>query len=406
MSAAQPSVPEIGPHLTPPIDGIALPRPARWRLALLWAAVALGVVALAALAGDRPRLWADLLVDGFFVLSLALAGGLFLAVQYLTRAGWWVVIRRLPEAMMAPLPVAGALTLAVCLGLPVLYPWARPVAVAHDPLLAARGRYLAPGPFAARMTVIVALWALFTFLLRRASLAQDRTPNFAHHRRLVRLSAGFVLVFAVTFSLASFEWLMSLDPHWYSTIFAVYGFAGLLLAGQAAITLAAVLLARRGPLAQALNPSHLHDLGKLLFAFSIFWAYIWVSQFLLIWYGNIPEEAEFYVVRLSGGFRLPFFLVLAMEWIVPFLVLLPRAAKRSPRVLLGVSALILLGHWLDLYLQVAPPVLAQPRLGASEVLLGAGYAALFLLAAGRALGRAPLLAPHDPLLEESLRHHQ
>ncbi len=222
----------------------------------------------------------------------------------------------------------------------------------------------------------------------------------------MRLSAGFVLVFAVTFSLASFEWLMSLDPHWYSTIFAVYTFAGLLLAGVAAITAGAVLLSRRGPLARALNPSHLHDLGKLLFAFSIFWAYIWVSQFLLIWYGNIPEEAEFYAVRLSGGFRLPFFLVLAMEWAVPFLLLLPRAAKRDRRLLLGVSALVLAGHWLDLYLLVAPPVLARPRLGAGEVVLAAGYGALFLLAAGRALGRAPLLARHDPLLAESLSHHQ
>jgi hypothetical protein len=403
MSSLDRELPELGPEIAPPLGGIALPRR---RLALLWAAVALGAVALAALAGDRPRLWTDLLVDGVYVLSLALAGALFLALQYLTRAGWWVVIRRLPEAMMAALPVAGLLVLSVCLDLPALYPWARPAQVAHDPLLAARSRYLAPAPFAARMAAILALWTLFALLLRRASLAQDRAPDFVHHRRLVRLSAGFVLVFAVTFSLASFEWLMSLDPHWYSTIFAVYGFAGLLLAGHAAITLAAVLLARRGPLAEALNASHLHDLGKLLFAFSTFWAYIWVSQFLLIWYGNIPEEAEFYAVRLSGGFRFLFFLVLALEWAVPFAVLLPRAAKRSPRVLMGVSASILLGRWLDLYLQVAPPVLARPRLGASEVLLAAGYAALFLLAAGRALGRAPLLAPHDPLLAESLRHHQ
>lgn len=406
MSSLDQDLPDLGPEIAPPLDGLALSQPARWRLAVLWAAVALGAVALAALAGDRPRLGTDLLVDGVYVLTLALAGALFLALQYLTRAGWWVVIRRLPESMMAALPVAGALVLAVCLDLPALYPWARPAAVLRDPLLAARSRYLAPAPFAARMGLFVALWALFALLLRRASLAQDRAPSFAHHRRLVRLSAGFLLVFAITFSLASFEWLMSLDAHWYSTIFAVYAFAGLLLAGVAAITLATVLLSRREPLARVVNASHLHDLGKLLFAFSIFWAYIWVSQFLLIWYGNIPEEAEFYTIRLSDGFRLSFFLVLAMEWAIPFLVLLPRAAKREPRVLAAVSGLVLLGHWLDLYLLVAPPVLARPHLGASEILLAAGYAAVFLLVAGRALSRAPLLARHDPLLAESLRHHQ
>jgi hypothetical protein len=201
---------------------------------------------------------------------------------------------------------------------------------------------------------------------------------------------------------------MSLDPRWYSTIFAVYTFAGLLLSGTAAITVAVVCLSRREPLAGMVNASHLHDLGKLLFAFSTFWAYIWVSQYLLIWYSNIPEEAAFYVARLrpDGGFRLPFFLVLGTEWVVPFVVLMPRAAKRNPKVLLGVSSLILLGHWLDLYLLVAPPVLAGMRLGPTELLITAGYAAVFLLVAARALGRAPLVAHNDPYLEESVRHRQ
>ena len=386
--------------------GFALPAGSR-RLA--WGGLGLAVLGLAALGtlgADRARIWADLLVDDVFFLSLALAGALFLAIQYLSRAGWWVAIRRVPEAMMACVPLAGGLILALYFGLPDLYPWARPAAVARDPLLAGKSGYLNPGGFAARAFLFVALWSLLAFLLRRASIAQDRAPDLAHHRRLVRLSAAFILVFAVSFSLASFEWLMSLDPHWYSTIFAVYTFAGLLLAGIAAITVAVVLLAGRGPLAGLVNASHLHDLGKLLFAFSIFWAYIWVSQYLLIWYSNIPEEVTFYAARLAGGFRLPFFLVLAMEWIVPFVVLMPRAAKRNPKVLLGVSALILGGHWLDLYLLVAPPVLAGMRLGLTEVLLAAGYGAIFLFVAARALARAPLLPRNDPFFAESLRHHQ
>jgi hypothetical protein len=405
MSTAEPEVPEVTGARE-----IALPRPARSRLlagaALGLAGVAGGVSGISGAGADRARVWTDLLVDDVFFLSLALAGALFVAIHYLARAGWWVAIRRVPEAMMAAVPVAGALALALYFGLPDLYPWARPAAVARDPLLAGKSGYLNPAGFLARTLLFVGVWTLLATLLRRASLAQDRNPDLAHHRRLVRLSAVFVAAFAVTFSLASFEWLMSLDPHWYSTIFAVYTFAGLLLSGIAAITVSVVVLARREPLAGAVNPCHLHDLGKLLFAFSTFWAYIWVSQYLLIWYSNIPEEATFYVARLQGGFRLPFFLVPGLEWMVPFVVLMPRAAKRNPKVLLGVSTVVLVGHWLDLYLLVAPPVLGGMRLGMTELLITAGYAVVFLLVAGRALAVAPLLAKNDPYLAESLRHDQ
>jgi len=198
---------------------------------------------------------------------------------------------------------------------------------------------------------------------------------------------------------------MSLDPHWYSTIFAVYNFAGLLLSGVAAITLGTVLLSRREPLARAVNASHLHDLGKLLFAFSTFWAYIWVSQYLLIWYGNIPEEVTFYAKRTTGGWAPLFFLVPVISWLLPFSILLPRAAKRNPRVLQWTAVLILLGRWLDLYVLVAPPVLPALRMGLLEILITAGYASLFFLLTSRALSRAPLLARNDPYLGEGLHHH-
>jgi hypothetical protein len=369
-------------------------------LAVLGAAAALAGLALA----DGRRIWADLLVNDFFFLSLALAGILFIALQYLASAGWWAVIRRVPEAMMGFVPVAGLLTLPLYFGRQALYPWTRPETLRHDPTVAAKSAYLNAPFFFGRMVVFLALWTLFALLLRRTSLAQDAAPA-GQHRRMVKTSAFFIVSFAVSFSLASFDWLMSLDPRWFSTIFAVYTFAGLLLGGLAAITLAVILLRERGPLAGVVQESHLHDLGKLLFGFSIFWAYIWVSQYLLIWYGNIPEEVTFYVVRTGRAWAPLFFLTLVLSWIVPFVALMSRGAKRNPRVLGAVAVVVLLGRWLDLYVLVAPPVLARVEVGFFEVLITAGYAGLFFYLTTRALASAPLVARNDPYLGESLHHH-
>lgn len=351
------------------------------------------------------RVWTDLLVNGFFFLSLALAGMVFLAIQYLASAGWWAALRRVPEALMSLVPVAALPMLAVWGGRRALYPWTRPEFMAAEPTVAAKAAWLNEPFFLVRMVVFLGVWGLFAVLLRRASLAQDGEEGLRLHRRMVRLSGGFMVVFAVTFSLASFDWLMSLDPKWTSTLFAVHTFAGLFLGGIAAIILIVVRLRREGPLAEAVNGSHLHDLGKLLFAFSIFWAYIWVCQYLLIWYGNLSEEIPFYVVRTRGPWLPLFVLTPVLSWLVPFLMLLPRAAKRNPRVLAVAATVVLGGGWLNLYEIVAPAVLPAPRLGPPELLITGFYAVLFILAVTRALGRAPLLARNDPFLPESLRHH-
>ncbi len=366
--------------------------------------VVAGIAAVALeVRSDPARVWTDLLVTGFYGLSLALAGLVFLAIQYLSGAGWWTALRRVPEALMTLVPVAALPMLALWLGRRVLYPWTHPEVMA-EPALAAKAAYLNEPFFLARMVLFLGIWSLFAVLLRRASIAQDGLPGLDHHRRMVRLSALFIVVFAITFSLASFDWLMSLDPRWTSTMFAVYTFAGLFLTGIAAIALIVVRLRRAG-LAGIVNASHLHDLGKLLFAFSTFWAYIWVCQYLLIWYGNLSEEIPYYLVRTRGVWLPLFLLAPLLNWLLPFVILLPRNAKRHPRVLAGVAAVVLAGRWLDLYGIAAPAVLPAPRLGALELLIVAGFAGLFFLAGSRILGRAPLLAKNDPFLAESLRHH-
>jgi hypothetical protein len=200
---------------------------------------------------------------------------------------------------------------------------------------------------------------------------------------------------------------MSLEPDWYSTIFGIYHFAGLFASGVAAIIVFAVALKKLGPLEGVLTESHLHDLGKLLFAFSTFWAYIWFSQYMLIWYTDIPEEARYYVARMHGNWGPLFLLNFMMNWTLPFLALLPRVTKRTPSLLVKVAVLVLLGRWLDLYLMISPPSMgAKPAFGVWEFGLMLGAVGLCGLVFFRALRHAAPVPLGDPWLADSLHHHQ
>lgn len=368
-----------------------------------WAGLLAGVGAVtlwAALALVPERAWPSLLVHAMWLLSLTLGSVFFLATQYLTKAGWSVAIRRVPEALGVCVPAVAPLVAVVLLGLPHLYHWSHPEAVAHDPLLAEKAAYLNVPGFALRMLVILGLWAALSLALVRAS---RRIRNADGWRRARRLSALFVPVFAITLSVASFDWLMSVEPHWFSTIYAVYVFSGVFLGGLAAITLGVLYLSRGGgPLERVVHRRHLHDLGKLLFAFSTFWAYIWVSQYLLIWYGNLPEETPHFLLRTSGAWLVVFALNVVLNWALPFALLMSAKAKRSRRLLAVVAVLLLLGRWLDLHLLVMPPLVEAPGLPWWEPVVAVGTVAALIAGAGFALGRAPLVPEEDPLLAESL----
>jgi hypothetical protein len=366
----------------------------------------LGGVALAAglLFAPRAALGGLLLVS-FALVCLSLAGAVLIALQYVAGAGWGVALRRVPEAMALALPVGAAGLAVVLLAAPALYPWAghaHPPAEgeAHSPL---RELWLTWPFFLARAAVYLACWYGFILALVRNSRRQDADGDPAHTRRNVRLSAAFLVVFAVTCWLASYDWVMSLEPEWSSTVYGVYHFAGLFLAGLAAVILLLLGLRRAGPLRAVLSEDHLHDLGKLLFAFSIFWVYIWFCQYMLIWYVNSPEETVHYVRREEGAWQSLLVLDVVLNWAVPFLVLLPRATKRNPGVLGKVCVVLLVGRWLDLYLMIAPPF-GQPAAAElalqTGLLLGGG--GLFWLALSRALAGAPLIPVSDPFLVESL----
>jgi hypothetical protein len=215
---------------------------------------------------------------------------------------------------------------------------------------------------------------------------------------LNRFAAAFAAVFVVSYTVCSYDWIAALEPSWSSTMFGVYLLAGTFLQGLAAITLATVRLSRSGDLAAVVKPDHLHDLGKMLFGFSIFWAYIWLCQYLLIWYANIPDEVTHYWKRTNGWWLSLFALNVILNWAIPFFALLPARPKRNARVLGVVAVVILCGRWLDLYVLIMPESWSAPRLGLFEVVIASGYAALMFLLFVRSLSRAPLVPVNDPIL--------
>jgi len=385
--------------------------PAMQRIPL--ALVGIGIIALVVgLVTASERTWLNLLVDGFYVLSLGVSVMFFFATQRLASARWSVPIRRIPEAFALVLPAAAVLLVILAGGFHVLYAWTDPARLHDDHALVphpGRETYLAPAFVYARMVVIVALWTVFAFRIRRISLGADasREAGLRAHTRLNRYAAVFTPVFAFTFTAAAYDWLISLDPRWFSTMFSVYVFAGSNVQGIAAIALATIVLRkqRRFGAAQPLITDDLiQTLGTMLLAFSTFWGYIWVCQYLLIWYGNIPEEVTYFLVRSSPPW-LPVFLGgFVVSWIIPFFTLLPRNHKRSLRVMMVMSIWILVGRWLDLYLLVMPSKWAAPRFGILELAMAGGTGGLIYLIFIRGLSRAPLVAPHDPVLAVQSAH--
>ncbi|MCC6861204.1 MAG: hypothetical protein IT158_21740 [Bryobacterales bacterium] len=376
-------------------------QPPRRTLRLLQGMAAAGALALAAGALVTPqRTWANLLVASFLLIGLGLAGLLFIALEYVTHAGWSVAFRRVPEAMACALPCGAAGLALVLIAGAGIYPWT------HEPLHGFKGWWLSTPFFLGRAALYVLLWVLLGRSIIRTSRRQDADGEVAHTHRNIRTSIVFILVFSVSFWLASYDWIMSLEPHWASTIFGIYNFAGLFASGLAALIILVSWLGRSGPLRGFVTAEHLHDLGKLYFAFSTFWMYIWFSQYMLIWYANITEEAVYFVRRQQGAWGTLMVLNICLNWVIPFLALLGKRAKRDPRILVKVAAVGLAGRWLDLYLMVNPAVApGPPRFGPIEVALAAAAAGIFVLAFLRGLRGAAPVPVEDPRLAESLAYH-
>src|SRR3954471_20066491 len=324
------------------------------RLALITGAVGL-VVSLIGLFLSPQYFYRAWLVGWVFWMGVTLGCLAISLLHHLTRGAWGLVIRRVLEAASRTLPVLLLLALPLLFGLKDLYEWARPEAVQHDALLQAKAPYLNVPFFITRLVLYFLIWGGVAFLMSRLSRRQDLHPEDTGLKRRMQLIAGPALAaycLAVTF--AAVDWLMSLQPHWFSTIYGVYLMGSQGLAALAFLITFALWLSRREPMSGVLQPRHFHDWGKLFLAFVMLWAYFSFSQFLIIWAGNLPEEISFYLPRMRGAWGAVFLAIALFHFLLPFLLLLSRDLKRNARRLVIVAVLMLVMRWLELVWQVEP----------------------------------------------------
>ena len=358
------------------------------------------------------RMFANLWINNLYFTGLAVIGIFFTAINYVSRAGWSAILKRIPEAFGAWLPFAGVLMLVVFLiGGHSIFHWTHSDlydvnSPEYDSIIAGKHGFLNYPFYIIRMILYIGVWYLFYYLIRKESLAEDIDGGLLHYNKMVKYSAIFIVFFAVTSSTSAWDWALSIDTHWYSTMFGWYVFASWFVSGLAFITLVTVMLKEHGYL-KGLSSEHLHDLGKFIFAFSIFWTYIWFSQFLLIYYANLPEETIYFVERLSSDYYSGFFFAnLFMNFFFPFLVLMTRDSKRHTIFLKAVCTVVLAGHWVDFYMMVTPGVLKENgTFGLVEIGTYILYGAAFLFVVLFNLSKAPLIAKNHPMLGESLHHH-
>lgn len=370
---------------------------------LLFVMLGIGVIGFAAgLYTNDARLWPSFLLNAFFFLTLALGAAVFVSINHVANAGWGTALRRVPEAMMSYLPLGSLAMLALFFGRNTLYEGLRTFFGYAGKPMVFKNAWLSTPFFFSRMAVFLGLWMLFAWLIKRESRRQDADGDPRHTSKSRKYAAIFLAVFALTFTFASFDWLMSIEPLFYSTIYAFYAISGLLLSGFASITVLVILLRRRGFL-PGVNENHLQNLGKLVFGFSTFWAYIWLCQYILIYYANLPEETIYYLRRMqTPGWKVLFFLNIFLNWLIPFALLLSRGAKRSEGWLLVACGIVLVGHWIDLYVMIFPAFEHPAMVGLVDVAIVIGFAALFLQSFANGLRKSALVPQNDPYLAESL----
>jgi hypothetical protein len=364
----------------------------------------LGAVACAILGPGNPKqFFFSWLVSFLFFLSLALGALFFVLIQYATQGGWGIVLRRIGETVFATLPVLAVLFVPVLLGLRVLYHWTVPGAAEHDALLHWKAPYLNVPFFLLRAALFLGSWCVIALYYYRGSSGQDATGDPKVSARLRRLAGPALIVLALTQTFAAIDWIMSLTPHWYSTIVGVYFFAGSFVGFIALLAVVASAMRGAGLLDTVISAEHLQDVGKLLFGFTAFWAYIAFSQFFLIWYPNLPEETIFYKQRLEGSWSTVSVILMAGHFAVPFFFLMGRAVKRRGSTLAVGGAWLLAMHYLDLYWQVMPTLHPEGvRASALDVAAFLAVGGCFVAAASWLLRRQALVPLRDPRLGESL----
>ncbi len=388
--------------------------------------MAIGVIAIAMqFATHHEQTWANLLMNNFMFMGIGLLATFFLAVQYVAEVGWSVVVKRILEAMGQHLPIAGIIMVGIiAVGGNYLYHWFDaelfdPKSPKYDAIIAGKSGFLNKPFFWCRIIAYFAIWTIFAKLFRKNSLAM--TPmNAADMWKATRGKAAmFLVLFAVTESLMAWDFIMSIDTHWYSTLFAWYTFAGCFITCLSVLAFTVSYLKIKGYLAEV-TEHHMHDIGKFMFAFSIFWTYLWFAQFMLIWYSNIPEETTYFMLR-QDHYRGLWLAAFFINFIGPFIILMTRDAKRKVYLVMFMSVLIFIGHWIDTYIMIVPGAmitmghhLAEGGAHHHDALIGSigfleigttiGFLGLLAYSILHHLSKAPLVIEHHPMMEESLHH--
>jgi hypothetical protein len=357
---------------------------------------AAGILALAACAagaaGSPDQFFRSYLFAYLFWIGIALGCFAIVMLHHLVGGGWGVVIRRLLESGAGTLPLMAVLVLPLVAGLPRLYVWARPEAVAGDELLRHKAPYLNVPFFVGRLVFYFAVWIVLAHLLNKWSEEQDRTLSPQVKTRLQLLSGPGLVLYGLTVTFASVDWVMSLEPHWFSTIYGILFMTGEALATLAFVILALLVLVRRKPMADVLKARHFHDLGNLMLAFVMLWAYVSFSQFLIIWSGNLPEEIPWYLRRLDGGWAWVAVVLVVFHFALPFVLLLSRQNKQRLPILAGIAGGVLVVRLVDLFWMVMPAF--HPggfRVHWMDLLMPVGIGGLWLAAFAWRLKRRPLL---------------
>ena len=360
---------------------------------------------------NRP--WAALLVNSFFFMALGLGALFFLAVQYAASVGWSAGLTRIMEAvalfMPFPLVIILVLMLLGQFHIHHLWHWMDPELYVkggehYDEIIAGKQGFLNFGFFFARAIVYLAGWTLAAIWFRKNSIKEDQVGGDTYYRKNFRLGAIFLVFYGVTSSTSAWDFIMSIDTHWFSTLFGWYTFAGVFVTSLAGMIMLTIYVKSKGYM-EWINENHLQDLGKFMFAFSVFWTYLWFSQFMLIWYSNIPEEVTYYMQRF-GEYKLWFFLMLALNFAFPVLLIMSRDAKRTQGILVFTGIFVLIGHWLDHYIMIMPGTVGD-HYGFGLLELGPMifYFGLYILVVFRNLSKAPLLQKNHPMIHESKVFH-
>jgi hypothetical protein len=389
----------------------------------------LAIIALYATNGSKDdvhkqaRFWGSLLQNSVYFLLVVNAAMFFICATTLAWGGWQMGFRRVSEAISACVPVVGAICgvilLVICFGSNhELYHWTDTEHVKHDAILNFKKGFLNKGFFAGWSVFTIVAWSLLGWKMRNLSRSLDAhpLPTVEQRKKYVWNNTVWAALFIVIFSLTVMSsipwfWLMSIDAHWYSTMYSWYTFASTFVAGIALITLYVVFLKNNNYL-ELVNEEHLHDLGKFMFAFSIFWTYLWFSQFMLIWYSNQPEETTYFKPRSEGPYSGVFWLMFMINFLAPLLILMRRGAKRNYTTMTFMALLIIFGHWLDFFQMVFPSPMTDPATGETHVPMilydfgvALGFVGLIMFVTGRALSRYPLVAKNHPFIKESIIHH-